>query len=352
MTQESGVVDPGLSASQSNRQSMISDVVRGYGLFLGRGLEGVSIAGFHIANSPELWGLVETIYNCPEAQYRRICQSFERVRSLHPEENGSVTASDEQLQELYALTVEQWRLRGPGRYHLELTRGEPRFEARSVRWNLQGILERGRAEGADLFARLGKHGWRVEPGATMTVLGVEAYRLLDAAESADLKFVGAELADADLEWSRKAAEMRDIAGAQACEATSFNSHMPPSDIFYSVSALQYAPPPVILDMLGQALRQVKCGGFAAFQLPSHLHAYRFSTEGYLAGEGRIEAGELHCVHQAEILSLLAKEGFYTLEVIPDERAGSFGFSYFFIARKARASRRPPVEVSDAPCSGT
>jgi SAM-dependent methyltransferase len=108
------------------------------------------------------------------------------------------------------------------------------------------------------------------------------------------------------------------------------------DLFYSVIVLQHNPPPIIYHLLDRFLSKLKPGGFAFFQLPCHLHGYRFDSEAYLAGEGKHESMEMHALPQKYVFELLYKHSVRPIEVCPFSAIGPIGISYIFLARKSGA----------------
>jgi hypothetical protein len=128
---------------------------------------------------------------------------------------------------------------------------------------------------------------------------------------------------------------RRIANASLMLLQDYLSDDSLSDVFFSVIVLQHNPPPIIRDLLDACLARVTPGGLAYFQVPCHLYNYSFSVADYLAGNGQAEEMEIHAIPQREIFAMLARHGFTPIEVTPDDRVGSIGFSYTFLARKDR-----------------
>lgn len=332
MSTQDVAAEPSHTDLQSgSRRPTLSDVARAYQLFLGREIESASTAGFHISNAPDLWDLVGAVSACPEARYRRASSAAADMRAVQGQLSPELDASPTQLDALRRLVIDAWNANGLGRYDQSLRRNDEHFAVRSARWNLEKTLERGKTEADELFGILGRLGWKL-PVTTATVLGVQAFRMLGAAPD----LVGIELLESDLTLVSRAPTLAGGAGIRSISAKEYANDLPKTDLFYSVAALQYAPPPLLLDMLRRCLDSVRPGGAAVFQVPCFLHDYHFGVEDYLYGEARDTGGELHCVPQSRILSLLSEEGFRLLEVSPDERIENFGFSYFFVAEKIGA----------------
>ncbi|RIA46303.1 FkbM family methyltransferase [Hephaestia caeni] len=329
------------------RRPGILDVRRGFQLFLGRELESVAVAGVHIANAPDVWDLVEAIWGSPEARNRRLAESLRIVRSAHDFVSPECNASARQLDDLYRSTFDRWRQHGLGKYHRELSRDEVRFGARSDRWNLEHSLERGKTEWADLQRMLGRLGWRGGSAEAVTVVGVEAFRMLGAGRQTASQLVAIEMLERDVARGHRAEELAQAQAAQLTCLADLPGDLPATALLYAVSSLQYAPPPVIIDLLRRCLGSVTIGGCAVVQLPAYLHGYSFDIVAYLSGDDETVWREFHCIPQAEILSLFAGKGFRLLEVIPDEKASIFGFSYTYVAERIGAGTRLLVSTGTA-----
>lgn len=319
------------------RRPTLLDVAQAYRLFLGRELENAITAGIHIGNSKDIWDLIAIVSGSPEARRRNAYDAVVGMQTLHEQSSPRVHATSDELADLRRITFEAWSRRGLGRYCQSLRRSEQHFAARSVRWNVEKALERGRAEAQHLFATLGRLNWTPPVEMTIVALGIEAFRMLAAADQTGSRFVGVEMLESDMAPAQRAATMIASADTRFVPISDYCRDFQQADIFYSVSALQYAPPPLMFDILRQYLRNVTPGGIAAFQVPGYLHDYDFECAAYLSGKGRDAAGELHCVAQSQILSLLWEEGFRPREIVPDGRVEGFGLSYFFICEKMKAS---------------
>lgn len=339
MSTEGGASQLQLGAGATLTRPGLSDVARGYRLLLGRDLESTSSAAALIARSPDLWHLIEALYGSYEARNRRISDSFREARAGHESRPQTASAPIELLDELYNKTLGTWRKRGLGQYHHALCHGRQRYAEGSEHWNVELVLAEGREEAAGLLKTLERHAWRVQPGLVLTVIGVEAFRMVGAAADNDLRLVAFELLERDVARAAKVKGSNGTANSRLYHIGKTRDGVPSTDLFYSVASLQFLPPPLIVDILQRCLRAVKPGGVAVFQVPANLHDYGAGTE---TGQSAETGGALYCVHQADILELLFAEGFQLLEVIPDECISIFGVSYFYVAKKS--APLPPMPI--------
>ena len=110
----------------------------------------------------------------------------------------------------------------------------------------------------------------------------------------------------------------------------------PCDVFYSRIVLQHNPPPLIRQMLANALTALKPGGLAVFQVSTYFSGYRFDIAEYLSQpQGADNEFEIHCFPQAEVFKLVAEKGCKLLEVHEDGAAGppDICISNLFVVQK-------------------
>jgi hypothetical protein len=308
----------------------LSDVVRAYRIFLGRNVENVDVAVQHLATADDLWDLVERIWASPEAARRRIGEAVAAIGAMDDWREISVDASADQLAEIIAQVEADWSRRGFGSHHNWLLRHEPRYDERSAKWNVARAFEAGGKE-ADAL-----RGWMAQAGVTfgegsVAVFGENAFRLAGAVNAGP--YLGIDPRPSGVSVGTNALAERDLRHAQLIPVSAFRDGAHEYDLFYSVMALQYAPPPMSRALLDRALDQVRPGGLAYFQLAGHLYGYSFAADAYLAGQGRDSHGEIHVLPQPHVLDLLDRRGFTVIDLRPDGRLGSLGVSYSFLARR-------------------
>jgi SAM-dependent methyltransferase len=97
-----------------------------------------------------------------------------------------------------------------------------------------------------------------------------------------------------------------------------------ADVFYSILVLQHNPPPITIDILDAALKGLKRGGIAFFQIPTYSCDYSFVEEEYENFTRTEKAMEMHCVPQRMIFDLAFRHGLQLVEVQPDGMIGGWG----------------------------
>ncbi|WP_249419300.1 hypothetical protein [Hydrogenophilus thiooxidans] len=97
-------------------------------------------------------------------------------------------------------------------------------------------------------------------------------------------------------------------------------------------------PPVIRHLIANALRSLKPGGIAIFQVPTYHPHYRFSLDEWLATKYELDM-QMHCFPQQAIFQIIAKENCVPLEVREDGSTGGDFLSQPFVVRKHLQRRR-------------
>jgi SAM-dependent methyltransferase len=90
----------------------------------------------------------------------------------------------------------------------------------------------------------------------------------------------------------------------------------PCDFFYTVIALQHNPPPVIVTLIRSALKALKPGGIAMFQVPTYIAGYSFDLHDWLATDQTLLM-EMHCVPQDAVMEIISVSGCRLLSVRED-----------------------------------
>ena len=99
-------------------------------------------------------------------------------------------------------------------------------------------------------------------------------------------------------------------------AHDFRVALEPCDFFYSIIVLQHNPPPVILELVRIALRALKPGGIAVFQVPTYIVGYRFRLSEWLATDHGFDM-QMHCVPQRAVLEIISAATCQLLSVRED-----------------------------------
>jgi SAM-dependent methyltransferase len=106
------------------------------------------------------------------------------------------------------------------------------------------------------------------------------------------------------------------------------------DLFYSRIVFQHNPPPIIRELVKIALRSLRAGGIAIFQVPTYKAGYHFSIKEWLNTEHALDM-QMHCLPQSVIHALIAENKCNLLEVREDNSTGAPDkyLSNTFVVRK-------------------
>jgi SAM-dependent methyltransferase len=99
-------------------------------------------------------------------------------------------------------------------------------------------------------------------------------------------------------------------------SSDFRLAIEPCDFFYSVIVLQHNPPPVILALIRNALKALKHGGIAMFQVPTYIAGYSFNLREWLTLDQTLQM-EMHCVPQDAVLEIISATGCRLLNLRED-----------------------------------
>ena len=101
------------------------------------------------------------------------------------------------------------------------------------------------------------------------------------------------------------------------------------DFFYSIIVLQHNPPPVIAKFLRIIMANLNSGGAFLFQLPTHVHKYKFSAEAYLRSNPVGNSFEMHALPMHIALEIIQEAGGSLKEALADGWTGLYGSHTFF-----------------------
>ena len=314
-------------------EATLRDLIDGYRLFLGREPESAEVMVSHLSSAPSAWEIVERLHGSQEAQRRAESHAMGRISAEQDARGVELDASAEQMERLLAHVEQVWSAYGREEAFFSVLTDPRYLKERLGVDDLAAFYASGEAEADRVAETLRRN--RVEPDPSWRVLelGCGVGRVSAALARRYAGFRGVDISAEHLALARRHfAESGEMTGEFQLLSEALRDERP-FDFFFSIIVLQHNPPPIIRRLLDVFLAQVRPGGCAYFQVPAHLHGYRFSTSTYLAGEGWRETMEMHPLPQHEVLDLLTRHGFQPLEVRPDSLVGDLGFSYTYIARK-------------------
>jgi len=94
----------------------------------------------------------------------------------------------------------------------------------------------------------------------------------------------------------------------------------PCDLFYSRIVFQHNPPPIILQLIKNALEALNHGGIAIFQVPTYIKGYEFKLEDWMKTNHALDM-QMHCIPQKAVFKLADSSGCELLEIREDNWCG-------------------------------
>lgn len=112
------------------------------------------------------------------------------------------------------------------------------------------------------------------------------------------------------------------------------------DFFYSRIVFQHNPPPIIRQLIVNALTSLKPDGIAIFQVPTYKINYQYSIDKWISSEHELDM-QMHCLPQQVIFSIIAAANCDLIEVREDNSTGApdqFISNTFVIRKRAHQLR--------------
>ena len=100
----------------------------------------------------------------------------------------------------------------------------------------------------------------------------------------------------------------------------------PFDLWFSVIVLQHNPPPIMAMILRRALKLLRPGGLAIFQVPTYAPDYHFNLDDYLRSTPPLSGVEMHYLPQSALFEIVDEAGGRVVELVED---GSIDFPRAF-----------------------
>jgi SAM-dependent methyltransferase len=192
-------------------------------------------------------------------------------------------------------------------------------------WVLERILERQRM-GSSLS------------GATCVEYGCGVGRVTMALAAKCGELHAYDISPTHLDFARARAAGLGLADVHFHESTDLLPEaLHPCDLFYSRIVFQHNPPIVITELIRTALRSLRPGGVAVFQVPTYIRGYRFDAQTWIEADHAFEM-QAHCLPQWKVFRLIEEGGGQLLEVREDDALGLPGsLSNVFVVRRKAAS---------------
>lgn len=137
------------------------------------------------------------------------------------------------------------------------------------------------------------------------------------------RVVAVDVSEAHLRIAREALAARGVTNVEfhLLRRRGDLSRLRGIDFFHSVLVLQHNPPPIIAEILEQALGGLNNGGSAFFQVPTYGTDYRWQFDQYIVERSPHTEIEMHVVPQSLVFAAASRGGCLPMEIQPDALTG-------------------------------
>jgi len=300
---------------------------------LGRAPESQQTIQNLIRSADDFRSLVLLFLGSPE--YRASNSNGGLVPLANGQMDVNITASSAELERLQERIRAAWTHLGAARpHHSVLTADDYLAESINER-SIEQFYESGKVDAAIIDSMLSRHGFSAQAG-TCVEYGCGLGRVTFYLAQRFATVHAYDISSNHIALARKRALDHGVRNVEfhLCEVGVGDQNLQPCDFFFSCIVFQHNPPPIIHAMISSALRSLRPGGVAIFQVPTFGSDYRFSLQDYLASEPHLDI-EMHCIPQQAVFALIAEHGCTLLEVREDGWVGSPGrwISNTFIIRR-------------------
>ncbi len=306
------------------------DVIWCYRTFLGRDPESPTAVQSHLSIVNDFRALVLRFIRSPE--FRRKVSPPDLLPLSRSEMNIEITASATDLHLILNRIREAWTQMGQVRpHHSVLTREEYRPEAVDAE-SIERFYASGVEAASTVTPILKRYGFANLESKICVEYGCGLGRVTLALARIFRKVHGYDISSNHLALAERRASDSGVHNIDfhLCSADFDVDSLENCDFFYSFIVFQHNPPPIIRELIAAALRSLRGGGIAIFQVPVYLQGYSFKVREYLARR-RQSGMEMHCIPQEVVFSLITECGCRTLEV--RESAWDRGISNTFVVKR-------------------
>jgi SAM-dependent methyltransferase len=310
-------------------------VAWGYRFFLGREPESAQAIHSHLGAKDEAH-LAKELMRSPEFAARRrqlgLQPTFELKELARLDIDAEGTPA--QLGACLAKIKASWSHLGAETPHFSVLTDE-RFMPEGLTEALQDFWATGRSEAERTVRTFERHGLTLS-GKTCVEYGCGVGRVTTPLSRSFARIDAYDISPSHLALAQQRARELGVGNVRfhECAVDSIVA-LERCDAFYSRFVFQHNPPPVITELTRNALRALKPGGIAVFQIPTYISGYHFSLPEWLDSE-RLPDIQMHCLPQSKVFALIAQQRCDLLEVREDDATGEPGrmVSNTFVARKA------------------
>ena len=312
------------------------DVIFAYRLLLGRQPESEAVIADH-ARADNLRVLLGQFLASAEFLRRTPAPPSRRLPLELPPLDIETDCTDEDAARCHAEIRRSWAQLGISRPHFSVLT-EQRFLPENIAGSLGQFWQSGQTEAASIAAIARRYNEGDPSSQTCVEFGCGVGRVTMALARHYRSVQAYDISATHLALARQRAQETATTNVvfHLCSDDPLAA-LQPCDLFYSLIVFQHNPPVLITRLVRSALRSLRPGGIAIFQVPTYHLGYRFRTADWLATE-HVPDMQMHCLPQTRIFELIAQEGCLVKEVREDDWAGPADerLSNTFVVKKPAA----------------
>ena len=292
------------------------DVIWCYREILGRHPESAAAIRSHLSAAKDFRSLVSRFIKSAEHRQKMAPPDF--VPLDRPDMTIDLAASAAELPLMVQGVRAAWTHLGLVRpHHSVLT--APEFLPESIdEASIEQFYASGDPGVAVIAAVLRRYGFS-DPGSKVCIeYGCGLGRMTLSLARTFKQVIGYDISASHLAMARRRATETGVGNVdfQLCATGRPIPRLAPCDFFCSFIVFQHNPPPVIRELIRAALRSLRPGGIAIFQVPTYQQGYAFQVREYLARPRSLDM-EMHCIPQDVVFALVADDHCRILEVRED-----------------------------------
>ena len=241
-------------------------------------------------------------------------------------------ASPEQLQLISDRIKQSWEHLGDTRAHHSVLTSKD-FLPDSLEQNIGTFWKSGEREVQEIEAILKRHGVNLNEAKTAVEYGCGVGRVTSILAKLVSAMHAYDISRPHLDYAKEHAT--EVGAEIEFHLVSDPlSKLQPCDLFYSRIVFQHNPPPIIHQLIKNALESLNTGGIAIFQVPTYIKGYEFKLVEWMNKDHALDM-QMHCIPQAAVFKLAGETGCEILEIREDNWCGepNHYLSNTFIIRK-------------------
>ena len=312
------------------------EVIWCYRMILGREPESEDVIQAHMQKN-SLSSLREIFFRCPEFIRTKARSSNTQLPFMAldlPKNEIEAEATEAQLAECLVKIKTAWSHLGITRPHFSVLTNR-QFLPENLDDNLDEFWATGEAEVVRVERMLARHD--VTPLSTKICVeyGCGVGRVTMGLAKRFAQVHSYDISRSHLSLAEQRAQEVRVSNCRfhLCSENLLDP-LEPCDFYYSKIVFQHNPPPIILQLIKNALRALKPDGIAIFQVPTYRIGYHYFINEWLATDHALDM-QMHCLPQQVIFPVIVDENCVPLEVREDNYTGApnIFISNTFMVRK-------------------